>query len=231
MIPDIERRTGARFEYVPVLLGGVFKLTNNRSPAESLVGIRNKSEYQRLETARFVARHGITRFTANPFFPVNTLVLMRGAVAARKLGVFERYVDEIYRHMWADPKKMDDPDVVRAALAESDLLDESLLALAQSTDVKNELLLNTQRSVERGTFRLADVLRRRRDLLREGSATRCRRGDCGGWRSLGPRRLTWMIWPLRQCPNAWTISSVIFFASPNSIIVLGRKNSSLSTPA
>jgi 2-hydroxychromene-2-carboxylate isomerase len=152
VIPDIERRTGARFEYVPVLLGGVFKLTNNRSPAESLVGIRNKSEYQRLETARFVARHGITRFTANPFFPVNTLVLMRGAVAARKLGVFERYVDEIYRHMWADPKKMDDPDVVRAALTESDLLDESLLALAQSTDVKNELLLNTQRSVERGTF-------------------------------------------------------------------------------
>ncbi len=118
VIPAIERRTGARFDYVPVLLGGVFKLTNNRSPAESLAGIRNKPEYQRLETARFVARYGITRFTANPFFPVNTLVLMRGAVAARKLGVFERYVDEIYRHMWAEPKKLDDPDVLRAALAE-----------------------------------------------------------------------------------------------------------------
>jgi 2-hydroxychromene-2-carboxylate isomerase len=152
VIPDIERRTGARFEYVPVLLGGVFKLTNNRSPAESLVGIRNKPEYQRLETARFVARYGITRFTANPFFPVNTLVLMRGAVAARKLGVFERYVDEIYRHMWAEPKKMDDPDVLRAALAESNLDAEQLLALAQTADVKNELLVNTQRSVERGTF-------------------------------------------------------------------------------
>ena len=62
VIPEIERRTGATFEYVPVLLGGVFKLTNNRSPAESLAGIRNKPEYQRLETERFVARHGITRF-------------------------------------------------------------------------------------------------------------------------------------------------------------------------
>jgi 2-hydroxychromene-2-carboxylate isomerase len=152
VIPDVERRTGARFEYMPVLLGGVFKLTNNRSPAESLAGISNKPEYQRLETARFVARHGITRFTANPFFPVNTLVMMRGAVAARKLGVFKRYVDEIYRHMWADPKKMDDPDVLRAALTESNLDPESLLALAQSAEVKNELLLNTQRSVERGTF-------------------------------------------------------------------------------
>ena len=118
VIPDIERRTGATFLYVPVLLGGVFKLTNNRSPAESLAGIRNKPEYQRLETARFIKRHGITRFAPNPFFPVNTLVLMRGAVAARQLGIFERYVDEMYRHMWAEPKKLDDPEVLRAALEE-----------------------------------------------------------------------------------------------------------------
>ena len=104
---------------MPVLLGGVFKLTNNRSPAESLAGIRNKPEYQRLETARFMKRHGITRFAPNPFFPVNTLVLMRGAIAAQRIGVFERYVDEIYRHMWAEPKKLDDPDVLRAALVES----------------------------------------------------------------------------------------------------------------
>jgi 2-hydroxychromene-2-carboxylate isomerase len=137
---------------VPVLLGGVFKLTNNRSPAESLVGIRNKPEYQRLETARFVKHHGITRFAPNPFFPVNTLVLMRGAIAARKLGVFERYVDEVYRHMWADPKKMDDPDVLRQALVESKLDAGEILMLVQSREVKDELLDNTQRSVERGSF-------------------------------------------------------------------------------
>src|ERR1700748_2987910 len=99
VIPAIEQRTGARFEYVPVLLGGVFKLTNNRSPAESLAGIRNKPEYQRLETERFIRRHGITRYAPNPFFPVNTLVLMRGAIAASRLGIFERYVSEVYRHM------------------------------------------------------------------------------------------------------------------------------------
>src|SRR4051812_21494627 len=80
VIPSIERRTGAKFLYVPVLLGGVFKLTNNRSPAQSLAGIRNKPEYQRLETARFLQRHGIRHFTSNPFFPVNTLALMRGAI-------------------------------------------------------------------------------------------------------------------------------------------------------
>jgi 2-hydroxychromene-2-carboxylate isomerase len=152
VIPDIERRTGAKFVYVPVLLGGVFKLTNNRSPAESLAGIRNKPEYQRLETARFIQRHGITRFAPNPFFPVNTLVLMRGAIAARRIGVFERYVDEMYRHMWAEPKKLDDPEVLRAALVESRLDGDRILALVQTPDVKDELLANTQRSVERGTF-------------------------------------------------------------------------------
>jgi 2-hydroxychromene-2-carboxylate isomerase len=152
VVPEIEQRTGAKFDYVPVLLGGVFKLTNNRSPAEGLAGIKNKPDYERLETERFIKRHGITRYRRNPFFPVNTLTLMRGAVAAGKLGVFERYVDEIYRHMWAEPKKMDDPEVLRGALVESGFAVGPLLALAQSDAVKEELRANTERSVARGTF-------------------------------------------------------------------------------
>ena len=151
VIPEIERRTGVTFDYVPVLLGGVFKLTNNRSPAESLAGIRNKPEYARLETERFIKRHGITRYRRNPFFPVNTLTIMRGAIAARQLGIFERYVDEIYRHMWAEPKKMDDPEILRAALVESGFDPAPLLALAQTDDVKNKRM-NTERSVARGAF-------------------------------------------------------------------------------
>jgi len=152
VLPGIEKRTGVKFEYVPILLGGVFKLTNNRSPAESLVGIKNKPEYERLELTRFLRRHGITRFQRNPFFPVNTLTLMRGAIAAQSLGVFERYVDEMYRHMWAEPKKMDDPQVLRAALAESGLESERFFELVQTPEVKDRLLENTRRSVERGTF-------------------------------------------------------------------------------
>ena len=152
VIPEIEKRTGVKFEYVPVLLGGVFKLTNNRSPAESLKGIRNKPEYERLETQRFLRRHGITRFQSNPFFPVNTLMMMRGAGAARVLGVFERYVDEMYRHMWAEPKKMDDPVVWRTALVEANFDPERFFELIERREIKDELLNNTQRSVERGTF-------------------------------------------------------------------------------
>ena len=152
VIPGIEKRQGVKFEYLPVLLGGVFKLTNNRSPAETNAGVRNKPEYQKLETERFIRQHGITRYRFNPFFPVNTLMIMRGAVAARQLGIFERYVDEIYRHMWADPKKLDDPDVLRAALVESDLPADRLFELVQTAPVKEALAAETQRAVDRGTF-------------------------------------------------------------------------------
>jgi len=63
VLPEIEKRTGVDFEYVPILLAGIFKFTNNRSPAESMAGIKNKPEYERLEMERFIRRHGITRFS------------------------------------------------------------------------------------------------------------------------------------------------------------------------
>jgi 2-hydroxychromene-2-carboxylate isomerase len=152
VIPEIERRTGTKFEYVPILLGGVFKMTNNRSPAASMAGIKNRLEYEALERERFVRRHNITQFKWSPFFPVNTLLIMRGSIAAQLDGVFERYVDEMFRHMWAEPKKMDDPEVVRSALEESGFNAASLMARTQEPEVKDRLLANTQASVARGTF-------------------------------------------------------------------------------
>ena len=152
IIPELEQRTGAPFEYVPVLLGGVFKLTNNRSPIESFHGVKNKLEYGRIEMRRFIRRHGITRFAMNPFFPVNTLLVMRGAIAAQTEGVFDRYVDAVFGHMWAEPKKMDHPAVARAALDESGLDGARLIAMTQEPAGKDRLLANTQKSVDRGAF-------------------------------------------------------------------------------
>jgi 2-hydroxychromene-2-carboxylate isomerase len=152
VIPEIERRTATKFDYVPVLLGGVFRLTGNRSPAESLAGIKNKPEYERLETARFIARHRITDFRWNPFFPVNTLMIMRGAVAAERLGEFARYVDETYRQMWSEAKKLDDPAVWRAALDAAGFDAARFAALVEEPEIKDRLRSNTEGSVERGTF-------------------------------------------------------------------------------
>ena len=152
VIPAIERRTGARFEYIPVLLGGVFKLTGNQPPMASLKGIRNKPEYQRLETQRFIARHSIERFRFNPHFPVNTLLVMRAAVAADRDGALMAYVDAVFRAMWEEGRKMDDPAVARAALDGAGLDGAGLLARAQDQAVKDRLVANTEQSVARGTF-------------------------------------------------------------------------------
>jgi 2-hydroxychromene-2-carboxylate isomerase len=151
-LPGIERRTGVKFEYVPVLLGGIFKATGNMSPFESLRGIKNKPEYQALETQRFIRRHNATKFRANPFFPVNTLMLMRGAVAAQIEGVFESYFRAAYHHMWEEPKKMDDLETFRAAFISSGLDIDRLLARAQQDDVKKGLIDRTTDAVNRGAF-------------------------------------------------------------------------------
>lgn len=155
VIPEIEARTGAKFTYVPVLLGGVFKATGNASPMETMAGIKNKPEYARLETERFIGQHGLAdRYRRNPHFPVNTLQIMRGAVAARRLGesVYGDYIDTVYQAMWLKPVKMDDADVIRATLEATDLPAAEILAGMQDPDVKAELAALTANSVERGTF-------------------------------------------------------------------------------
>lgn len=151
-IPDIELRTGINFEYVPILLGGLFKLANNRSPMEAFAGIPNKQAYDALEIQRFIAKHKIDKFRFNPFFPINTLQLMRGAVAAQNLGVFKPYVDAMFTAMWEQGRNMNEPTEVVAVLSTAGLDAGGLVEASQLPDVKGTLLTNTQSSFERGAF-------------------------------------------------------------------------------
>src|ERR1700749_3466220 len=139
-IPAIEQRTGAKFEYVPILLGGIFKATNNKSPAESLAGIKNKQDFMKLETERFVKRFRVEPYVWNRFFPGNTLNLMRAAIAAQFEGVFEKYVEAAFHHMWREPKKMDDLETAAKALTSSGLDGAKLLTRPQEPDVKAGLI-------------------------------------------------------------------------------------------
>lgn len=152
LIPGIEQRTGAGFLYVPILLGGVFKLTGNVAPMLAFKDVKGKLAYQRLETLRFIKKHGLTRFKPNPHFPVNTVQVMRGAVAAEMEGQLARYVDAVFRLMWEEEKKMDDPEVIRATLDAAGLDGARTLQRIQEQAVKDRLLENTEGSVARGTF-------------------------------------------------------------------------------
>jgi len=152
VLPGIEGRTGVRFTYVPILLGGVFKLCNNASPMVQFKDVRNKPAYQMLETQRFIRKHKLDRFRMNPHFPVNTVQVMRGAVAAEMDGYLPQYLETVFVAMWEDGLKMDDAEVIRATLDKAGIDGTKLLARIQGQEVKDRLLKNTEATVERGTF-------------------------------------------------------------------------------
>jgi len=152
VLPDICARTGADLNLIPCLLGGIFKATNNRSPAQAFGEVKGKLAYEQLETRRFVAGHGLTAFRFNPHFPVNTLLIMRGLIAARRQGVGEGYLAAVEAAMWENGEKMDDPEVVARVLAAVGLPVQALLEATQDPEVKAELVANTEAAVERGVF-------------------------------------------------------------------------------
>lgn len=152
VIPAVTANTGVAFDYVPVLLGGVFKATGNVSPAVSLQGIRNKPEYQGIETRRFCAAHGIAPQVPNPHFPVNTLKMMRGAVYAQSTDYYLAYIDAMYGGMWEQARKMDEDEMIRDVLTAAGLPVDDIVTGMSDPAVKQALIDNTERSVERGTF-------------------------------------------------------------------------------
>jgi 2-hydroxychromene-2-carboxylate isomerase len=152
IIPEIEARTGATFVYNSCLLGGIFKATGNRSPFEQFAGVRNKLDYERLEIRRFVERHQVDAFRMNPHFPVNTLLMMRGAVVAEDEGKLSPYVEACFRAMWEDGKKMDDPAVAGAVLDAAGLDGRAILERTREQAIKDRLIANTEDAVARGVF-------------------------------------------------------------------------------
>lgn len=152
VLPALESRTGTRVEYVPILLGGLFRLANNRSPMEAFREIPTKRAYDRHDMARFVARHGLSGFRMNPHFPVNTLRIMRGAVAAQPLGCFERYVETVFAAMWEQERNMDDVPTIVEVLGRAGLDAAALLERSQDAGVKAALLANTEAAHARGAF-------------------------------------------------------------------------------
>jgi 2-hydroxychromene-2-carboxylate isomerase len=151
-LPPIVERTCARLDIVPCLLGGIFKATGNQPPMIAFAPVKGKFDYERLEIRRFIAKHRLDKFRLNPHFPVNSLMLMRGFIAARDAGHGAAYLEMGLRGMWEDGLKLDDPDVLARAIDAAGLDLASLLAAAQTEGVKRKLTDNTAKAVERGVF-------------------------------------------------------------------------------
>lgn len=171
-IPAIEAQGKVRFRHVPVLLGGLFKATGNQPPIMTYGHVAAKMAYDRLEMDRFMVRHGITGFQLNPHFPVNTLLAMRGAIAAERLGCGPAYREAMFKALWEDGLKLDDPAVWAETVAAAGLDAAALGALVQDETVKAALVANTEAAVARGafgvpTFFLGDEMWFGKDRLRD----------------------------------------------------------------
>ena len=152
LLPDIAARQGATVRVIPCLLGGIFKLTGNQAPMVAFGGVKGKMDYEMLETRRFIQAHGLSAFRFNPHFPVNTLILMRGLIAAERAGVGPAYLEAMLAGLWEQGLKLDDPAVFVAAAEAAGLDGAGLLAATGDPEVKAALMANTEAAVARGAF-------------------------------------------------------------------------------
>lgn len=151
-LQPILARTGAELDITPCLLGGIFKLTGNQAPWMSYANVKGKLDYERLEMTRFISLHALSKFKMNPNFPVNTLILMRGAVAAKRDGVLDIYAKAGLSAMWENGENMSDPDVFVDVMTKAGLDGAGLLAATQYPEIKAKLAENTDMAVARGVF-------------------------------------------------------------------------------
>ena len=148
-LPQVAQRAGARIDYRPMLLGGVFQATGNQSP----MNVAAKGRYMQRDLERFAHASGID-FHHNPHFPINTLMLMRGVVAlqAQDEAAMIRYTDAVFRAIWSQGRNMNDPAMVGSVLKQAGFEPEAMLAVFADPAVKDKLKAATQEAVERGVF-------------------------------------------------------------------------------
>lgn len=151
-LPPVLARTNARLNLIPCLLGGLFKSTGNQAPMLAFGNVKGKLEYDQLEIQRFIAKHELQQFSFNPYFPVNTLMLMRGAIVAEGQGQLTNYVEVGLSAMWEQQLKMDDPEVFVKTMSDAGLDGQALLEGTADAEVKAALAANTAGAAERGAF-------------------------------------------------------------------------------
>ncbi|MEK9586549.1 MAG: 2-hydroxychromene-2-carboxylate isomerase [Halieaceae bacterium] len=152
VLQEVAARQGAELVLTPVLLGGLFKLTNNQAPMLAFGEVKGKLEYDMLETQRFIEVHGLNKFVFNPHFPINTITLMRGFIAAQEMGVVDQYVEANLSAMWEQGLNMGGPDVAAGVWQAAGLDAAGLAEAIQTQPVKDALLQNTQQAADRGAF-------------------------------------------------------------------------------
>lgn len=147
MLPAIARDAGVAIDWRPVLLGGIFKSLGNTSPMD----ISQKADWMRRDLQQWARKWNVP-FEFNPFFPVNTLTLQRGAVAYQNSPLFDRYVRTVFSAMWEKPQNLNDPATLTTVLSDAGFDANDFLKMVASPEVKARLRTNTEDAISRGVF-------------------------------------------------------------------------------
>lgn len=153
-LQGVTQRTGLDVIMHPVLIGGIFKSTNNQPPWQAFGNVPNKMTYMQLEIQRFVKDHNLTEFKFNSAFPVNTLLAMRGAIATQNAGIHDAYYPAVFKAIWEDDKNISQPEILVEILNEAGLDGQAFVTATQTAEVKQGLMDATQACVDRGAFGL-----------------------------------------------------------------------------
>ncbi len=143
----IAERQKANLIYCPILLGGVFKATGNNPPAS----VPAKGKYMMVDLQRYADKYKVP-YKRNPYFPINTLSLMRGAVSYQEEGDFLKYVNVIFQNMWIDPKNLNDEEVLKKVLIDNNFDINDFMKRISDQNIKNKLISNTENAVKKGAF-------------------------------------------------------------------------------
>ena len=152
VLREIVGRTGATLTITPCLLGGIFKATGNQAPMIAFAPVKGKMDYEMLETRRFVAAHGLTKFSMNPHFPINSIHAIRGLIVAQNLGVVDTYIDAVLAGFWEQSAAMGDQNVIAGVLTAAGLDGPAIMEATADAAVKATLMANTEHAVARGAF-------------------------------------------------------------------------------
>ncbi len=143
----IAEKNKINLEYYPILLGGVFKATGNNPPAS----VPAKGKYMMVDLQRFADKYKVP-YKRNPYFPVNTLSLMRGAVSYQEDGDFLKYVNVMFKNMWIEPKNLNDDEVLKKVLIDNNFDADDFIKRISDQNTKNKLISNTENAVKKGAF-------------------------------------------------------------------------------
>ena len=146
---QMAERQEIQIVYKPILLGGVFKATGNRSPIEIPV----KGVYSILDMQRWSEYYHIP-MQMNPHFPMNTLTLMRILTGVQLLHLekFEQVLKLLFDAMFGTPQNLNEPTVLAEVLKPSDVSVEDIMSMVQSDVVKQKLITETEQAILRGIF-------------------------------------------------------------------------------